>query len=235
MHEMSRRCVPFTPFERPLDQTVVGLVGAVGVYGRDQEPFPTVDPGAIDYRALAADTPLQDLVIAHQHYDHTDADRDPNIVFPLETLRELAADGTIAKPADRHFSYGFTTRLRELYEVTFPQLVRDIERSGADAVIVTAGCPGVCHRSIVTLQRAIEMRGIPTIAVTVSPDQTATMRPPRALWPVGFALGRMVGPPHRRDVHRAVVTAALELLGSEVRPGRVVERDFGAVVTGAPR
>jgi D-proline reductase (dithiol) PrdB len=232
---MSRRCVPYTPFERPLSATVVGLVGAVGVYARDQEPFPTTDPGAIDFRAIAAETAADGLAIAHHHYDHRDADRDPNIVFPLETLRELAAAGTIAKPAARHFSYGFTTRLRELYVETFPKLVREIERSGADAVIVTAGCPGVCHRSVVTLQRSIEMRGIPTVAITVSPDQTQAMRPPRALHPAGFALGRVVGPPHRRDVHRAVVTAALELLGAEVRPGRVVARDFGAVLDAAPR
>jgi len=33
--------------------------------------------------------------IIHGHYDHSEADADPNIVFPLETLRELAADGFI--------------------------------------------------------------------------------------------------------------------------------------------
>ena len=228
MNEMSRKCVPYTPFERELADTVVGIVGAVGVHRRDQEPFPTEDPGGIDYRAIAADTVLTDLVISHHHYDHSDADTDPNIVLPIETLRELAAAGVIAAPADRHFSYGFTTRLRELYEETFPKLVRDIERSKADAVIVTAGCPGVCHRSAVTLQRAIEMRGIATVAITVSPDNTLAMRPPRALCPEGFALGRVVGPPRARAVHRAVVQAALGLLADEVRPGRVVKQRFAA-------
>jgi D-proline reductase (dithiol) PrdB len=230
MNEMSRRCVPFTPFERELADSLVGLVGAVGVHGRGDPAFSTADPGDIDYRIIPADAPLAELAIAHHHYDHHDADQDPNIVFPLDTLRELAAEGIIRGPALRHFSYGFTTRLRELYETTFPGLVREIERSQADVVLVTAGCPGVCHRSAVHLQRAIEMRGIPTVAITVSPENTQQMRPPRALYPAGFQLGRVVGPPRRRDVHRAVVLAALELLCAEARPGQIVEHDFAALL-----
>jgi D-proline reductase (dithiol) PrdB len=230
MHEMSRRCVPFTPFDRDLSECLVGIASATGVHRTDQPPFATADPGDVDYRVIPADTPLAELAIAHHHYDHTDADRDPNIVFPLETLRELAAEGIIAGPADRHFSYGFTTRLRELYEATFPGLVREVERSRADIVLVTAGCPGVCHRSAVHLQRAIEMRGIPTVAITVSPDNTAQMRPPRALYPRGFTLGRVLGPPGRRDVHRAVLRAALDLVTGEAHPGRVVERDLDVPV-----
>jgi glycine/betaine/sarcosine/D-proline reductase family selenoprotein B len=227
---MSRKCVPFTPFDRGLESTVVGIVSATGVYRRDQEPFSTQDPGDIDFRSVDAGTALVDLAIAHQHYDHTDADRDPNIVFPIETVRELAASGIIGGAALRHFTYGFTTRLRELYEKSFPLLVREVERSGADAVLVTAGCPGVCHRTAVTLQRAIEMRGIPTVAITVSPEATQSMRPPRALNPRGFALGRVVGPPERRDVHRAVVLAALDLLRADPRPGQVTVRDFDALL-----
>jgi hypothetical protein len=226
MTEMSRRCVPWTPFERNPADSLIGIVGAVGVHRIGEPPFATADPGDIDFRVIPADTPLEDLAIAHHHYDHSDADLDPNIVFPVETLRELAADGLIRGPALRHFSWGFTTRLRELYETTFPGLVREVERSQADVVLVTAGCPGVCHRSAVHLQRAIEMRGIPTVAITVSPDNTQQMRPPRAIYPSGFQLGRVVGPPGRRDVHRAVVLAALDLLVGEAFPGRVLERDF---------
>jgi hypothetical protein len=225
--DLSRRCVPFTPFDRALADTVVGIVSACGVHRVDQAAFSTIDPGDIGFLAIDAATPVADLRIAHQHYDHSDADRDPNIVFPIESVRELAASGFVAGPAKRHFSYGFTTRLRELYEITFPQLVREVERSGADAVLVTAGCPGVCHRSAVTLQRAIEMRGLSTVAITVSPEATASMRPPRALYPRGFALGRIVGPPHRRDVHRTVVRAALELLVADPHPGAVVTQEIG--------
>lgn len=230
MSEMSRRCIPFAPFEGDLARAAIGIVSATGVHLRSEKPFRTEDPGELDYRAIPADTPLEALAISHHHYDHTEADRDPNIVFPVETLRQLAAEGIVAGPALQHFSYGFTTRLRELYETLFPGLVRDIERSRADAILLTAGCPGVCHRSVVHLQRAIEMRGIPTVAITVSPENTMSMRPPRALHPLGFALGRVLGPAGKRDVHRAVVRAALEMLVADRSPGRLLEVDFGDVL-----
>src|SRR5262249_42014629 len=224
--EMSRRCVPYAPFDRDLAEATIGIVGTTGIYAKSEAAFPTEDPGSIEFRSVGADAPLADLAIAHHHYDHSEADRDPNIVFPLETLRELARDGVIAAPAAKHFSLGFTTRLRELYEQTFPQLVREVERSRADAVLVVAGCANVCHRSAANLQREIEMRGIAAVFITVSPDVTETMRVSRALHPHGFPLGPLVGPAGRRDVHRAVVGAALELLSADRRPGATTHRDF---------
>jgi len=226
MGELSRRCVPYAPFDRVLGEATIGIVGTTGVYARSEAPFATEDPGGIEFRTVGGDTALADLAIAHHHYDHTDADRDPNIVFPLDTLRELARDGVIAAPAAKHFSLGFTTRLRELYEQTFPQLVREVERSSADAVLVLAGCANICHRSAANLQREIETRGIPAVFITVSPDVTDTMRVSRALHPNGFQLGRIVGPAGRRDVHRAVVRAALDLLSADRRPGATTHRDF---------
>ncbi|MFQ5601227.1 MAG: glycine/sarcosine/betaine reductase selenoprotein B family protein, partial [Candidatus Krumholzibacteriia bacterium] len=214
MGEMSRRSIPYTPFGRDLGSTVVAIASATGVHLRSQEAFSTEDPGEISHRVVPGDADVGELVISHHHYDHTDADRDPNIVFPLATLQELVAEGVIAGVAEKHYTYGFTTRLRELYEETFPHIVREIERSKTDAVVLTAGCPGVCHRSIVHLQREIEMRAIATVAITVSPENTASMRPPRALHPEGFGLGRVLGPPGRRDVHRAVMLAALEHLSA---------------------
>ncbi len=44
----------------------------------------------------------------------------------------------------------------------------------------------MCHRTVVAVQREIEMRGIPTVLITVSPEVSAQMRPPRALYPKGF-------------------------------------------------
>src|SRR5712692_1014226 len=148
MLNIARRCVPFTPFDKDLPTAIVTLVSATGVYAPGQEAFPTVDPGDVSYRVIEAATETPALRIAHHHYDHAEADADPNIVFPLDSLRELAAEGVIAGINDKHYSYGFTTRLRELYETTFPEIADKIERSKTKLVVMTAGCPETCHRSI---------------------------------------------------------------------------------------
>jgi len=224
MLTISRRCVPFTPFDKDLATAIVTLVSATGVHLPDQEAFPTEDPGDVSYRIIPGATEAGSLRIAHHHYDHSEADADPNIVFPLDSLRELAAEGVIAGVNDVHYSYGFTTRLRELYETTFPEIADKVERSKTKLVVLTAGCPETCHRSIGNLAREIEARGVPTIIISASPAATESVRPPRAMTFDGSEIGRIVGRAGEREMHRKVLRAALEMFVHDTPPGRVVTK-----------
>ncbi|HXG58838.1 MAG TPA: glycine/sarcosine/betaine reductase selenoprotein B family protein [Thermoanaerobaculia bacterium] len=226
MLNISRRCVPYTPFDKELSTATVTLVTATGVYLPDQEPFPTEDPGDVSYRVIPGTTEASALRIAHHHYDHSEADADPNIVFPIDSLRELAAEGVIAAVNEHHFSYGFTTRLRELYETTFPEIADRIERSRTKLVLLTAGCPETCHRSIGNLAREIEARGVPTLIISASPAATESVRPPRAMTFEGSAVGRIVGRAGERDFHKKVVRAALEMFTHDTPPGKVVVKQI---------
>ena len=227
MLNIARRCVPYTPFDKDLATATVTLVSATGVYAADQEPFPTVDPGDITHRVIDGGTDAATLSIAHHHYDHSEADRDPNIVFPIDSLRELAAEGVIAAVNDKHYSYGFTTRLKDLYEKTFPEIADRVERSKTKLVLLTAGCPETCHRSIGNLAREIEARGVPTLIISASPAATESVRPPRAMTFDGAEIGRIVGPAGDRLFHKKVVRAALEMFTHDMPPGKVVVKQLG--------
>jgi D-proline reductase (dithiol) PrdB len=226
MLNIARRCVPFTPYDRQLSQAIVALVSATGVYAEDQEPFPTEDPGDITWRAISSAAEAKSLKIAHHHYDHGEADGDPNIVFPIDTLRELANEGFIAGVNPEHFSYGFTTRLKDLYEQTFPELADKIERSKTKLVLLTAGCPETCHRSIGNMAREIEARGIPTLILSASPAATESVRPPRAMTFEGSAIGRIVGKADDRAFHKRVLQTALEMFVQDTPPGKVVTKQI---------
>jgi hypothetical protein len=79
---------------------------------------------------------------------------------------------------------------------------------------------------VVTVQRAIEMIGIPTVVVTVEPEETRQARPPRALCPRGFVAGHSLGRPDDPALQKWILSDALALLVSDPRPGEVVERDY---------
>ena len=228
MLSISRRCVPYTPFDKELASATVTLVSATGIHLADQEPFPPEDPGDISYREIPGTVRGSELRVTHHHYDHEEADRDANIVFPLETLQELARDGVIGAVNDMHFSYGFTTRLKELYENTFPTIADKIERSKTKLVLLTAGCPETCHRSVATLAREIESRGVPTIIISASPGATESIRPPRAVTFDGTKIGRVIGSAGDRPHHRRVVEAALQMFRRDLPPGRVVPLVLGS-------
>lgn len=70
------------------------------------------------------------------------------------------------------------------------------------------------------------MRGIPTVLITVSPEVSAQMRPPRALYPKGFKIGNSLGRPQMRELQRQVMRDALSLLLENTRPGEVVTREY---------
>lgn len=135
---MSRRCIPYTPRTRELRESVFALVTTAGVHLRAQEPFDLA--GDNTWREIPGDVHASDLMVTHGHYDHRHADQDINCVFPIDRLRELAHAGVIGGVAERHLGFmGYTQALRDLYERAAPEMARRIERSNADAVLLTAG------------------------------------------------------------------------------------------------
>jgi D-proline reductase (dithiol) PrdB len=70
------------------------------------------------------------------------------------------------------------------------------------------------------------MKGIPTVLITVSPEVSAQMRPPRAMYPKGFKIGNSLGRPGMRELQKKVLTDALMLLKENTRPGEVVTLEY---------
>ena len=76
------------------------------------------------------------------------------------------------------------------------------------------------------MQRSIELVGIPTVVVTVEPEETRQARPPRALSPRGFVAGHSLGRPEDPALQQRIILDALGLLLADPRPGEVIERDY---------
>jgi D-proline reductase (dithiol) PrdB len=106
---------PWTPLARPLRDCRVALLSSGGFYAAGQPPF---DDNDGTYRLIPRDTDNRDLRIYHHGYRDADPDRDPNCVFPLERLRDFAAEGVIGGLAESAISF-----------VTFYSARRDVERA----------------------------------------------------------------------------------------------------------
>ncbi|HYF75634.1 MAG TPA: glycine/sarcosine/betaine reductase selenoprotein B family protein [Symbiobacteriaceae bacterium] len=142
MADMSRRCVPYTPVTRKLSEMTIAIVSTAGVHLKDQEPFNT--QGDDTWRVLPGDVNVADLMITHgapeEHYDRTQANQDMNVIFPIERLRELQAEGFIGGVAEKNLTLmGYSLRLQKYYNETAPAVAKEIERSPVDAVLLTAG------------------------------------------------------------------------------------------------
>ena len=139
---ISRKCVPFTPFEGDLAKSTVALVTAGGVHLNEQEPFNIADElGDLGYRVIPDDVASSQLKVTHHHYDHSDADKDINVVFPIDVLRDLQEEGLIKGVAVKHIGYmGYTMQLKAMYEGTAREIANEIDKgSRADIVVLTGG------------------------------------------------------------------------------------------------
>lgn len=89
----------------PLHARRVAIVSTAGVHPKGDRPF-TFDPGD-GYRVIPGDIKSQDLVMTHvsTNFDHTGFQQDWNVIFPIDRLRELAAQGIIGSVADFHYSF----------------------------------------------------------------------------------------------------------------------------------
>ena len=135
--------VPWTPLGKPLADCRVAVVTTAGVHHRDQPPFDMGDPdGDPTFRIIDVSLPLSDLMITHDYYDHTDADRDVNIVFPIQRLWELESEGLIGEVVSTH--YGFMghivgRHIHTLVTQTAPEVARRLKKDEVDVVLLTPG------------------------------------------------------------------------------------------------
>jgi len=135
--ELSRYCIPYTPFTGKLEEAKICLVTTASVRGKDQPPF-QID-GDTSFRTLDGALPASAFTFDDDHYDHACVDRDLNCVFAVDRLAELAENRQIGGVSEKHFSMGFSQALRELREKTIPALVREVDRVRPDAVLLTGG------------------------------------------------------------------------------------------------
>ncbi len=95
----------------PLAQRRVAIISTAGLHLRNDRPFSLGSGSAVsvpgDYRVIPGDTEANDLVMSHisTNYDRSGFQRDWNVVFPLDRLRELASEGVIGSVADFHYSF----------------------------------------------------------------------------------------------------------------------------------
>jgi len=127
---------PFVKLAKPLSQCRVGFVGTSGCYAVGDRAYFHKEDTSI--RPIASDTPLEDLRFSHLTENYlTDARRDPNCVFPLESLRRLAADGVIGSVAKNVFScMGANYSLKNVQERLTPKMVELLLAEGVDAALI---------------------------------------------------------------------------------------------------
>lgn len=129
---------PWTPLKKPLKECNVALHTSGGVTRKDQNPFHPLAFNDLSFRIIPVDTPVNELIISDLYYDHDNADRDINIIFPLERFRELKTEAYFKK-----FSLavsgpnGRIYRRTALIQEAVPRMVARLKEAEVDIFILS--------------------------------------------------------------------------------------------------
>jgi D-proline reductase (dithiol) PrdB len=118
-----------------LNKRRISVITTAGLHGRDDQPF-QIDPKDF-YRTIRGNVQANDLVMSHlaASFDRTGFQRDWNVVFPLDRLRELQAEKTIGGLADYHYSFSSAHEPPEFKEAA-NQVADLLEKDGVNAVLL---------------------------------------------------------------------------------------------------
>lgn len=132
-------CPPFPdqPFLAgpPLARRRVAIVTSAALHPRGTPPFPAGTP---EVRFLPADLPADAMLMSHVsiNFDRTGFQRDINTAYPIDRLRELAAEGVIGSVAATHYAVMGSTDPRSMGE-SADQIAGQLKQEQVDAVLLT--------------------------------------------------------------------------------------------------
>jgi D-proline reductase (dithiol) PrdB len=129
---------PLTPLRKPLARCRVSMLTAGGVSRCEAPPWNPRARNDLRLDEVASDAPSDAFQIHDDYYDHRDADRDLNCLFPIDRLRELAAEGLVGGLAPRLWS-GFMGRIYKRSAVigaAAPALARELEKDRVDLFVL---------------------------------------------------------------------------------------------------
>jgi len=120
---------------KPVSESKIGMIATGGVYNTGQVAFHYRDDAS--YRAIPSSTETSELRATHFAYDLTGAREDINVVFPIEAMRALDAEGQIGSLAENFLTcMGGIYSQRRVEEELAPQLVERYLEEEVDAVLL---------------------------------------------------------------------------------------------------
>jgi Glycine/sarcosine/betaine reductase selenoprotein B (GRDB) len=122
-----------------LSRSRLVLISSAGGYlPASQEPFDAANVmGDYSIRLIPTDTPFAEIAYAHDHYDHTAVNDDPQVLLPLEHLQQLVAEGVIGALTPHVISFmGYQPDVGRVLDELIPQIRAAVQTEQAEAAFL---------------------------------------------------------------------------------------------------
>jgi len=218
--------VPFLPLQKPLNQSVLGLITTAVPYDPDRG---LQGPGAPYNAAAKFYQPYQqpvagdiDLRIAHVGIDRKNANmEDSHCWFPLATAKQAVQSGMLGALSPHFYGLPTNRSQRHTLEIDAPLILEMLRADKVDVAVLIPNCP-ICHQSQSLLARYLEANAIATVVMGTAKDIVEYCGVPRFLFS-DFPLGNAAAKPHDPSSRTLNFELALSLLESATAPRTTVQ------------
>ena len=209
--------VPFSPLQKPLAQSVLGLITTAVPYDPnkgDQSQGAPYNAAAKFYQPYQQSLNRDiDLRIAHVGVDRQNANmEDSNCWFPLDAAKRAVVAGRVRALAPNFYGLPTNRSQRHTLEVDAPIILEMLKADGVDVAVLIPNCP-ICHQSQSLLARYLESAGISTVLMGAAKDIVEYCGVPRFLFS-DFPLGNAAAKPNDVSSQDLNFALALRLLES---------------------
>ena len=121
---------------KPLKGSRIAILTSAALHRRSEMPFPA---GTAEFRELPSSLAPAEMLMSHIsiNFDRTGFQRDINVAYPIDRLKELVAEGIIGSVATTNYSVMGSTDPTTMSE-TAETIAGRLKQDSVDAVLL---CP----------------------------------------------------------------------------------------------
>jgi D-proline reductase (dithiol) PrdB len=212
---------PWAPLRRELRRSKAAIVTTSGVRLKTQHSF---GRNSSEFREISVYASHEDLAFDFTNFDPAEAERDLNVLVPVDRLKDLVDRGALGGLNETFFSFfgpcSDLSRLRESARAAGEKLLA----YGCDAAFVIPANL-ICNQTAGLLARELERQGISTICAVTVKEIAQQVRIPRGAF-IHFPFGRTLGRAGEVALQESIVSDLARALRTLDRPGKIVDLPY---------
>lgn len=217
---------PWTPLRGALRDSKAALVTTAGIRLKTQHDFRADKAmGSAEWREISVYAESDNFAFDFTNYDPAEAERDINVLAPVDRLKELVDQGMLGGLNETFFSFFGLCRKLDALRASVAAVAAKLR--GAYDVDVCFVFPAnlVCNQTAAIISRELEKAGLATVTLATVKEVPLQVKVPRPLF-INFPFGRTLGPAHAADLQRSILADMVRALKTHDRPGRLVELPY---------
>ncbi len=214
---------PWAPLRSPLRDCKAALVTTAGIRLATQHEFRADRArGSAEWREISVyANGGASYAFDFTNYDPREAERDINVICPVDRLKELVDAHTLGGLNETFFSFFGLCQDLDALSTSAAAVGAKLRAYDVDVCFVFPANL-VCNQTAGIISREIEKAGISTVTLATVKEVAQQVHVPRPLF-INFPFGRTLGPAGDAVLQRTIVGDMVRVLKTHDRPGRLVE------------